>query len=149
MPVALISTRTSPGFGPSKATAARVFMVGSSVLTHASVFSVRIGRGFVFMLCRPHASYRVVGARAQIDVNVVHVAGDVRIVAERRHYVLLRRVDVLAAACDHSQEVGVAYRLERVLQRGGIGRSHSVRSVADMAFRMIAAVSGIGVPIDL
>src|SRR5215469_4317497 len=107
MPVALISTRTSPVFGPSrssstissgffasKATAARVFMILNPVScsvfgAHTGIFRIGIGFGLVLMLCGTHASDRVIGARAQIDVDVVHVTGDVRIVAEGRHHILL------------------------------------------------------------
>src|SRR5579863_6038884 len=110
MPVALISTRTSPAFGPSRssstiskgflasnATAARVFMVlilscSTSVLGgHTGVLSLGIGGGFVFVLGRTHARHCIVGASPQIDVEVVEVAGHVRIVAEGRHDVFLRR----------------------------------------------------------
>src|ERR1700739_3585357 len=107
MPVALISTRTSPAFGPSrststissgffasKATAARVFMIqilfSCSVFgAHTGIFRFGIGFGLVLMLCGTHASDRVIGSRAQVDVDVVHVTGDVRIVAEGRHHVVL------------------------------------------------------------
>src|SRR3954463_3027939 len=148
MPVALISTRTSPAFGPSrststisngflasKATAARVFIVGSlrfvgrtcrpigemhqatrgarvSEVTelnwpsedssgsgvgqwlwrfaHAGTFRLGIGIGFVLALAGANAADSVVGAGTQIDVEVVHVAGDVAVIAERRHHIFLR-----------------------------------------------------------
>src|SRR5690242_20098772 len=146
MPVALISTRTSPAFGPSrssstissgflasKATAARVFMVWSCFASylasacsllhaHAGIFCVAIGLGLVFMLRGPHAAECVVGARAQIDVEVVHVAGNVRIVAKGRHDILLRGADILAAAGDDTHEIAVAQRLQRVLQRRRVAR---------------------------
>src|SRR6201993_975567 len=125
MPVALISTRTSPAFGPSrssstissgffawKATAARVFIVVSPnrktcryphfdpslarSVAHARIFRLGIGLGLVFMLRRTHASDGIIGAGSQINVEVIHVAGDIRIIAERGHHVLLRRGDVLA-----------------------------------------------------
>src|SRR5579871_728618 len=138
MPVALISTRTSPAFGPSrssstissgflasKATAARVFMVWSCFAScpasacslfyaHAGIFCVAIGLGLVFMFGRPHAAECIVGARAQINVEIVHVAGDVRVVAKGGHDILLRGADVLAAAGDDPHEVAVAQRLQRV-----------------------------------
>src|SRR5689334_19094183 len=127
MPVALISTRTSPAFGPSrssstissgffasKAMAARVFMIEScfafrsacsTLMAHAGIFRIGIGLALVFMLSRPHGSECVIGPRAQIDVKVIHVAGDIRIIAEGRHHVLLRGTDVLAAAGDDGDEI--------------------------------------------
>src|SRR5258708_6784355 len=140
MPVALISTRTSPVFGPSrsismissgffasKATAARVFIFSflsrsstpldtpllcsaPSFSAHAGIFGLGVGLGLVLVIGRAHASHRVVGAGTQIDVKVVHVAGHVRIVAEGRHHVLLGATDVLAAAPDHTEEVALAHR---------------------------------------
>src|SRR3954469_6990007 len=180
MPVALISTRTSPAFGPSRststissgflasnATAARVFIPGStytlrylanalrhfangscaSFPPHAGIFRLGVGIRLVFLLGGTNAPDRVIGAGAQIDVDVVHVTGDVRVIAERRHHVLLRRVDVLAAAGDNPDEIGVSHGLDRFRQGRRVGRSHSVRSVADMAFGMVAAEAGIGVPV--
>src|SRR5271155_6043951 len=98
MPVALISTRTSPAFGPSrssstissgflasKATAARVFMVWSRcsrlfLRAHAGVFGLRVDWRLVFVLCRAHASNGIVGARSQVDEKIVQVASHVRII---------------------------------------------------------------------
>src|SRR4051794_32557901 len=178
MPVALISTRTSPTFGPSrststissgllasKATAARVFILSSSnsgraprtrswsgsarsLLAHARIFVLGIGVQLVLVLARSGAAPGLVGAGAQIDVEIVHVAGDVRIIAEGRHHVFCGRRDVLAARGDDAEKIGVAHRLERILQGRRIGRAHSVGAVTHMAVRVIAAVSGIGVPVD-
>src|SRR5260370_36070497 len=143
MPVALISTRTSPAFGPSrssstissgffawKATAARVFIVDSiltfqgvaerlvttprafkiitrSSFAHAGRFRTCVGLRLVLVLRRSHARDRVIGAGAQGDVEIVHVAGDVRVIAERGHHVLLRRRDILAAARNHAEQVAL------------------------------------------
>src|ERR1700755_3005172 len=113
MPVALISTSTSPAFGPSrssstissgflasKATAARVFirefpsrswergavhpLFASSFFAHAGIFRLRIGVRFVFVLGRAYTPDRVMGAGAEIDIEVVQVAGDGRIIAKCR-----------------------------------------------------------------
>src|SRR6266702_2381634 len=179
MPVALISTRTSPAFGPSrststissgfwasKATAARVFIVNSSnsrrtprfksrlgskrsLLAHAGIFRRCIGFVLVLVLAGPGTAPGLVGAGAQIDVEIVHVAGDVRVIAEGRHHVLRGGRDVLAARGHDAEEIGIAHGLERVLQRRRVGGAHSVRAVADMAVRVIAAVSGIGVPVHV
>src|SRR5215470_16403644 len=119
MPVALISTSTSPAFGPSrssstissgffasKATAARVFIPGSTFVlrcariacapssersfpSHAGIFRLGVGFRLVFLFGRTNAPDGVIGAGAQIDVEIVHVAGDIRIIAEGRHYILL------------------------------------------------------------
>src|SRR5205085_4361962 len=143
MPVALISTSTSPAFGASRststissgffasnATAARVFIPGStfdlrcctnsscapaperSFPSHAGVFRLGVGFRLVFLFSGTNAPDRVIGAGAQIDVEVVHVAGDVRIIAERRHHILLRRTDVLAAARHDAEEVAITHGLE-------------------------------------
>src|SRR5258707_13468968 len=107
MPVALTSTRTSPAFGPtrssstissgflaSKATAARVFISVSPqqmlaradlLPAHAGVFRLRISFRLVFMLCGANAPDRIMGAGAQVNLEVVHVAGDVGVIAEGRH----------------------------------------------------------------
>src|SRR6476661_2383704 len=178
MPVALISTRTSPTFGPSrststissgflasKATAARVFILNSSnssraprtrswsgsarsLLAHARIFVLGIGVVLVLVLAGSCAAPGLVGAGAQIDVEIVHVAGDVRVIAEGRHHVLCGSRDVLAAGGDDAQKIGIAHRLQRILQRRGVGRAHAIRAVTHMAVRVIAAVSGIGVPVD-
>src|ERR1700751_5818338 len=99
MPVALISTSTSPAFGPSRSSSTISSGFFASKATAARVFI--IWSRFVFYL----SPACIIGARPQIDVEVVHVAGDVRIIAEGRHHVLLRRVDVLAAACHRGQEI--------------------------------------------
>src|SRR5215813_7609430 len=165
MPVALISTRTSPAFGPSRststissgflasnATAARVFISGlrfrlaalhqrscsppgRSLPPHTGIFRLGVGCGLVFLFggtCTPDS---VVGAGTQIDVEVVHITGDIRIIAKRRHHLLLRRVHVLAATRDDTDEVAVAHGLERLRECGGVSRSHPVRPMADVAFR--------------
>src|SRR6476620_10101373 len=169
MPVALISTRTSPAFGPSrssstissgflasKATAARVFISVSPqqmlaradlLPAHAGVFRPRIGLRLVFFLGGADASGRVIGAGAQVNIEVVHVAGDAGVVAERRHDVLLRAADVLAAAGDDAKEVGIAHGLGRGLQGRGVGRTHSVGPMADVTLTVIAAVAGISIPV--
>src|SRR6187549_4147113 len=100
MPVALISTRTSPAFGPSrssstissgflasKATAARVFIreypshcrdrqassrSTPSLFPHAGIFRLGVGLGLVFPLGRAPTPDGVVGTGTQIDVQIVH-----------------------------------------------------------------------------
>src|SRR6478752_3703674 len=137
MPVALISTRTSPTFGPSrststissgflasKATAARVFILSSSNSSRAP--RTRSWSGSARSLLA-HARIFVLG------IGVVLVL-------------------VLAGSCaapgDDAEKVGIAHRLQRILQRRGVGRAHAIRAVTHMAVRVIAAVSGIGVPVD-
>src|SRR5882672_4703478 len=142
IPVAFISTRTSPAFGPSRstsmisrgflasnATAARVFILNStfafqaaagtwsdqpfapadwSSLAHAGILRLGVGLRLVFLLGGARTPDGVIGAGTQIDVKVVHVAGDVRIIAKRRH----DGVAVLAAACDYADEVAVIHGLD-------------------------------------
>src|SRR5579863_1267723 len=148
MPVALISTRTSPAFGPSRssstissgflasnATAARVFMVlilscsASLLRAHTGILRLGVGRRLVFVLGGAHPRDCVVGPSPQVDEDVVEVAGYVRIVAEGRHHVFLRCTDVLAATRDDGEEFAVAHGLQRVLQRRRVTRSHAVRSM--------------------
>src|SRR5258708_20054763 len=81
-------------------------------------------------------------------VETVNVTGNVRIVAERRHDIILRSADVLATARDHSKEVTVAHRLECILQRRCVRGAHAVGAMADVALRMITAVPRISIPID-
>src|SRR3954454_3585815 len=90
-----------------------------STYSQAGVFCLLVRLGFVFVLRRPRPSHRVIGAGTQINVEIVHVAGDIWIIAECRHDVFLRRADVLPTAGDHSEEVTVVHGLERILQRGG------------------------------
>src|ERR1700677_2041032 len=120
MPVALISTRTSPAFGPSRsssmissgffasnATAARVFILYSccalqpckacfhprraplrlptrSFDPRATGFGRPGGVWLVFMFGWTTAGNGVVGAGAQIDVDVVEVAHHVDVRGARR-----------------------------------------------------------------
>src|SRR5215475_12145551 len=156
MPVALISTRTSPAFGPSRststissgflasnATAARVFILVStfalrryiivrgslfprSFPSHAGIFRLGVGCRLVFLLGGTRPPDGIVGASRQIDVEVVHVAGDIWIIAERRRHLLLRRIHVFTAARDDADEVAVAHGFQRLRQCGRVSRSHSV-----------------------
>src|SRR5579859_3885760 len=108
---------------------------------HTGILRLGVGWRFVFMLRRAHPRYRVIGTSPQINEEIVQVAGHVRIFAKRRHHVFLRRTDVLAATRDYREEFAVAHRLQRVLQSRRVTRSHAIGSVADVAFRMISAVS--------
>src|SRR6476646_6765700 len=148
MPVALISTRTSPAFGPSRssstissgffasnATAARVFILCSyyalqhrktyhhpRMLVHvcptpsfdprATGFGGFGGRWLVFVFGWTTAGNGVVGARAQIDVDVVEIAHHVHVRGELRHHLVVGGVNVFAAIGDDIGEVGVAQRLQ-------------------------------------
>src|ERR1700712_2452893 len=128
IPVALISTSTSPALGParssstissgffaSKATAARVFITCSLLRSSAPLFDTRAtgfrllgGFGLVFMGGRTAARNGTIGARAQIHVDVVQIAHHVHIGSERRHHLVIGGVDVLAAIGDDVGEVAVA-----------------------------------------
>jgi len=94
----------SSGFLAWKATAARVFILNSiltlkgvaktlcyhtsriqdQLLSHAGRFRLGVSLRLVLMLGRTHAPDGVIGAGAQVDIEIVHVAGDVRVIAERR-----------------------------------------------------------------
>src|ERR1700761_8150501 len=135
IPVALISTRTSPAFGPSrssstissgflasKATAARVFisllLLRSSAPkivsfdTRATRFGLLGGFRLVFVRRRTPTRNGIVGARAQIHVDIVDVAHDVHVARERGHHLVVGGIDVLAAVGHDIDEVAVAQRLQ-------------------------------------
>jgi hypothetical protein len=106
------------------------------------LFRLGIGVRFVFVLgrrVRPTASWA--GA---IDIEVVHVAGDIGL-SKRRH----DGVAVFAAASHHAEEVAVTHGLDRVLQPRRVGRPHPVGTMTDMAFRVITAITGISVPVHV
>ena len=86
----------------------RAFSIHST-LAETRVLPLLGGLGLVFVLGRPHPTERIVGARAQINKDVVDHAHHVLIVAERGHDVLVGGVHVLAAAGDHAEEVAVAH----------------------------------------
>src|SRR3984885_10247762 len=106
------------------------------------------GFGLVFVFGRTAARNDVVGAGAQIGVDVGEVAHHVHIGRKRRHHLVVGGIDILAAVGDDVVEVDVAQRLQRIRQRRRIARSLAVGAVADMAVRMIAAETREGVPVD-
>src|ERR1700738_4049478 len=112
-------------------------------MPETAVLCLRCGMGLVFMLLRSPAGNGVIRTGAQINENVLEIAHHVSVGAERRHHVLLRRVDVLAPVHDHTGVVGVAHGLQGIAQRRTVGGYFSVRTVADMAIRMIAPVTEI------
>src|SRR5919198_3699511 len=119
----------------------------SILMSETTVFRLRNRLGLVFALLRPSAWNGVIGARAQIDEYLLHVAHDVRIGAERWHDALLRRVDVLAPVHHDVGELGIVLRLQITAECRGVTRSFAVGTVTDMAIRVIAAKPGIGGPI--
>src|SRR5665213_4528628 len=172
MPVALISTSTSPAFGPSRssstissgffasnATAARVFILHSCCALHhktrsspaprsfptpapsfdtcATGFGLGGGFRLVFMAGRSAAGNGIVGAGAQIDIEVVDVAHHIDVGGEGRHHLVIGGIDMLAAVGDDADEVRIAEGLEGFGQRRRIARALAVGAMADMAVRMI------------
>src|SRR5262249_49771255 len=113
----------------------------SALVSEAAIF--RLGRrlGLGFVLLRSSARNGVIGARPQIDEDVLDVAHDVRIGTERRHDALLRRVDVLAPVDDNVGEVGIVHRVQDMAQRRRVTRSFAVGTMTDVAIRVIAAES--------
>src|SRR5262245_35168515 len=89
----------------------------------------------------------IVGARTQVDKNIVDITHDIRIGAKCGHHFLSRRVNVFNPARYCPDEIAIADRFEYVLEPGRIGRAFSVRPVADVAIRMITAETGVGVPV--
>src|ERR1051326_2746736 len=117
-------------------------------LPHAALSRLGGSVRLVLVLRRPAAPDRVVGARARIDEQVVHVARDVRIGSERGHDVLRGGVYVLAAVHHHLEEVGISDPLERVLEPGREARALRVGAMAHVALGVIAAEARVGVPVD-
>src|SRR5665213_420674 len=183
MPVALISSKTSPALGPSRststissgffasnATAARDFILNSplrsatpqtlpssATLAHSrlrSFDSCTAGFGgggggrLVFVVGRTAAGDGIVGARAQVHIDVVEVAHHVDVGGERRHHLVVGGVDMLAPVGDDVGEVRIAQRLQRIRQRRRIARALAIGAMTDMAVRMVAAEAGEGVPVD-
>src|SRR5580704_148249 len=119
----------------------------STLGAHAGIFCLGERIRPVLVLLGSTASDGVVGAGAQVHGDVVNVAHDVRILAERRHDVLLRFAYVFATTRDNPEKIVVVDPLERILQRGRKARSVAVRTVADVALRMVAAKARIDIPV--
>ena len=58
------------------------------------------GFGLFVVLCWPAPWNRAVCSRLQINIDVIKVAHHVLILPERRHDIVLRRADILAASGD-------------------------------------------------
>jgi len=111
---------------------------GWSFPAHAGIFAWCKGPACLLLAGRARPT-AVVGAGAQIDIRGVHVAGDVRIIAERRHHVALRRNSRSCGRWDHADEVAVTHGLDRIGEcRGKVDPSR--RGHGRRAFRVIAAV---------
>src|SRR5215475_7466307 len=104
----------------------------------------RLFNTFGWTTARQHA----VGARLEINVDVVDIAHDVGVIAQRRHLALLVGAYHFAAAGDDRHEIGIAHGLQRLDQSGRVAGAFAIRAVADMAFGVIPAKSRKGVPID-
>src|SRR4029077_13551551 len=115
-------------------------------LTHALRFGFSELRRLVFMLGGPSAGNRILRASAQIHVNVVKIARHILIIGKSRHDLFLAGADILLAARYDSKEFRIANRLQRICERGRIGRALSIGAVANVAFRMIPTEAGIRVP---
>ena len=74
-----------------------------------SRFRLRVGLRLCRLLGGAPAREIALGARAEVDVEVVDVAHDVQVRAERRHDVLLAGAGVLPAARDDVEEIGVVH----------------------------------------
>ena len=105
-------------------------------------------RRLVFVIWRPAARNFSVRPRLQIGVDIVDVAHHVRIQSERRHDLVVRGVDVLAAVGDGIDELIIGEGLQRIGQRRTERTAEPVGTVADMAIGMIAPISAVGVPVD-
>ena len=70
---------------------------------------------------RHNAAERVVGAGAQIDVEVVQVAHDVLVQAERGHHPVIAAAEILATADHDLAELVEIQGLERFRQRRRVG----------------------------
>src|SRR5262249_23072476 len=120
----------------------------SAFLAEAGVLRLTVGLRLRLVLFGTHPSNDLVRAGAQVDVHVINITHDVRFGAEARHAPPLRRAHVFAPARHDAEEVAVVQPLKRILQRRRISRPFAVRTVANVAFRVIAAIARIGVPVD-
>src|SRR5438552_1521698 len=87
----------------AKAAAASATTLVRRSIAHAGRFIVLGGLGFVIMLFRANARQGAVGAGPQVHIDVVDVAHDVAVLAERRHHFLVAAADVFLAlrhGCD-------------------------------------------------
>src|ERR1700722_843442 len=114
----------------------------------AGILRRRGGGGFLRMFLRPPATHRVIRPRSQVHEDIIKVTHHIRTGAERRHDVFLGAVHVLSAAGDDGKKIAVAQRSQGVSQSGGIGRAHAIRSMANMTVGMVAAKTGIRIPVD-
>src|SRR5258708_29087846 len=120
----------------------------SALLAKADVLRLGKRLGLSLALFRPRPSKGLVGAGAQVNVDVIDVAHDIRIGAECRHDVFLCRAYVFAPPSHDAEEIAVAEPLERILQRRRIARSFAVGTVANVALRVVAPIARVGVPVD-
>src|SRR5690242_12761582 len=118
------------------------------LVTEAGLFRLVRRRWLLDPLGRAPPRQRTVGARFQVDVDVIEVAHDVGIVAERRHLALLVGAHDFATAGNDLHKIGIAHGLERLDQTRRIGRALTIGAMADMALGMVAAETGERVPID-
>src|SRR5215211_6975950 len=119
-----------------------------SAPSEAGVLVLGRSFGLVLALVGPSPCKDAVRSRLEVDVNVVEVTHNVRILAEGGHYLLLRRVDDLPAVHHDLHEIIAGHRLERIDQGRGIGAALAIGSVARMAFGMIAAEAAERVPVE-
>ena len=84
--------------------------------------------------------------RAQVKKEVVDVAHDIPVIAERWHHELGSRLVPHAAAGDNAEEGAVVHRLERICERRRVGRAQAIGAMADVTLGMIAAIPVIRTP---
>src|SRR5262245_13076960 len=84
----------------------------------------------------------------QVDEDVVDIAHDVGVIAQRRHNTLAGGADILASAGHDQQEIRVAHGLHGLDQRRCIGGALASGPVADVALGMIAPEARVGIPVD-
>src|SRR5580692_97144 len=92
-----------------------LFCSASLLCAHTGILGLGVGRRLIFVFRRSYARHRIVRTSPQVDVEIVQVAGHIRIIAKCRHDVFLRGIDVLAAARHDGEEFAVAHGLQRVL----------------------------------
>src|SRR5712671_907791 len=120
----------------------------SLTVTEALLLLLFRGLGLVGALGRTATRQSTIGARFQIDVDVLKIATHIGIVAECRHLALLVGTDHLPARSDDQHEVGIAHRLHRLDESRRIARALAVRAMAGVTFGMIAPKARERVPIN-
>src|SRR5262249_40437638 len=116
-------------------------------LTKTCLLGVRC---FLRLLCTflgPCAAYRFDGSRPHVNIYIVNITHHVFVVTERRHDLVLATREILLPADDNADKLGIVDAFHRILEGGRISGALTIRTMANMAFRMIAAKTRVSIPV--